>query len=122
MWSNARVQQRAVKRVRCKALLCVASQTETATAHCLYVLIYQNRVSIWINNHKASWASRAFVCFRNHVYATRFELISSHQRHDRASLRRCRLPRLVRRASLVNLKLQPHSLPFRLASTWNRLA
>jgi hypothetical protein len=31
--------------------------------HCLYVLIYQNRVSIWINNHKASRASRAFVCF-----------------------------------------------------------
>lgn len=31
--------------------------------HCLYVLIYQDRVSIWINNHKAGWASRAFVRF-----------------------------------------------------------
>ena len=41
---------------------------------CLYVLIYQNRVSVWINNHKASRASRAFVCFRNQFYATIFEL------------------------------------------------
>jgi hypothetical protein len=40
----------------------------------LYVLIYQNRVSIRIDNHKASRASRAFVCFCNHVYATIFEL------------------------------------------------
>ncbi len=31
--------------------------------HCLYVLIQQNGVSIWINNHKAGRASRAFVCF-----------------------------------------------------------
>jgi len=38
------------------------------------VLIYQNRVSIWIDNHKAGRANRAFVCFCNHVYATRFEL------------------------------------------------
>jgi hypothetical protein len=29
----------------------------------LNVLIYQNRVSIWINDHKASRASRVFVCF-----------------------------------------------------------
>src|SRR6266480_5083773 len=43
-------------------------------AHGLYVLIYQNRVSIRINNHKASRASRAFVCFYDHVYATIFEL------------------------------------------------
>src|SRR6185503_2758551 len=42
--------------------------------HCLYVLIYQNRVPIWINNHKASRANRAFVCFCNHVDATIFEL------------------------------------------------
>ncbi len=31
--------------------------------HCLYVLIDQNRISIRINNHKASRASRGFVCF-----------------------------------------------------------
>jgi hypothetical protein len=38
------------------------------------VLVYQNRVSIWIDNHKASRASGAFLCFGNHVYAIRFEL------------------------------------------------
>ena len=42
--------------------------------NCLDVLVYQNRVSIWIRNHKASRASSAFVCFGNHIYATIFEL------------------------------------------------
>ena len=32
------------------------------------------RVPVWINHHKASRASRAFVCFYDHVYATIFEL------------------------------------------------
>ena len=49
------------------------SQAELELPHCLYVLVYQNRVSIRINNHKASRASRAFVCFHNHVYAALFE-------------------------------------------------
>jgi hypothetical protein len=38
------------------------------------VLIYQNRVSIRIDNHKAGRACGAFVRFCNHVDATRFEL------------------------------------------------
>src|SRR6266540_4268453 len=55
--------------------LCVAVRKQKLHCHTgLYVLIYQNRVSIWISNHEASRASRAFVCFCNHVYATIFEL------------------------------------------------
>jgi hypothetical protein len=38
------------------------------------VLIYQDRVAIWINNHKAGRPRRAFVCFCNHIHATVFEL------------------------------------------------
>jgi hypothetical protein len=48
--------------------------SRNSNCHSLYVLIYQNRVSIWIDNHKAGWASGAFVCFCNHVNATIFEL------------------------------------------------
>jgi len=58
------LQRRAVKRARCKALLCVAVRKQKLELpHCLYVLIYQNRVSIWISKHETSRASRAFVCF-----------------------------------------------------------
>lgn len=50
--------------LRSSELLCVASKTENPDCRaCLYVLIYQNRVSIWISNHKAGRACRAFVCF-----------------------------------------------------------
>lgn len=38
------------------------------------MLIYQNRVSIWIDHHEASRAGGAFVCFSNHAHATIFEL------------------------------------------------
>jgi hypothetical protein len=45
-------------------LLCVAVRKQKPQLpHCLDVLIYQNRVSIRINNHKARRASRVFVCF-----------------------------------------------------------
>jgi len=47
--------------------------------HCLFVLIYQNRVSIWITIIKLA-GSRAFFCFWNHVYSTIFELASSRQK------------------------------------------
>jgi hypothetical protein len=40
----------------------------------LHVLINQNRVSIWISDHEAGRASRAFICFYDHAYAVSFEL------------------------------------------------
>lgn len=38
------------------------------------MLVYQNRISIWISNHEAGRADSAFVRFGKYDYATIFEL------------------------------------------------